>query len=238
MAKYDWNMFRNYVAFLADEMASGTMHPHHDSELISWYHDAFLPWDHSLNNIMLFYHDSPITRSHFMDPTDRAIKGFYCSWSIACRRCSNYIFIPDLTSGFKGFGKDSRKTVWESFKCWDLVHLILETWRYLSTCTRLCSCPRWMDKPHRSNRTSGGNQLESGQLLALNYAQTEMGHGRELWAEKRNVVVSYFIWKMVSKKSLIGLCLAHWGRVTHKCIGNVAWLVASHYLNQCCHIVN
>ena len=30
------------------------------------------------NNIMLFYHDSPITRSHVMDPTDRAIKGFYC----------------------------------------------------------------------------------------------------------------------------------------------------------------
>ena len=78
MAKYDWNTFRNYVAFLADEMASGTMHPHHDSELISWYHDAFLPWDHYLNNIVLFYHDSPITRSHFMDPTDRAIKGFYC----------------------------------------------------------------------------------------------------------------------------------------------------------------
>ena len=35
MAKYDWNTFRNYVAFLAGEMASGTMHPHHDSELIS-----------------------------------------------------------------------------------------------------------------------------------------------------------------------------------------------------------
>ena len=40
-----------------------------------------------------------------------------CSWSIACRRCSNYIFILDLTSGFKRFRKDSRKTVWESFKC-------------------------------------------------------------------------------------------------------------------------
>ena len=42
----------------------------------------------------------------------------------------NYIFILDLTSGFKGFNKDSRKTVRESFKCWDLVRLILETWRY------------------------------------------------------------------------------------------------------------
>ena len=52
-----------------------------------------------------------------------------CSWSITCRRCSNYIFILDLTFGSKGFGKDSRKTVRESFKCWDLVHLILETLR-------------------------------------------------------------------------------------------------------------
>ena len=78
MAKYDWNTFRNYVAFLAGELAPGTRHPHHDSELSSCYHDAFLPWGHYHNNIVLFYHDSPITRSHFMDPTDRAIKGFYC----------------------------------------------------------------------------------------------------------------------------------------------------------------
>ena len=53
-----------------------------------------------------------------------------CSWSIACRRCSNYIFILNLTAGFKGFRKDSRKAVQGSFKGWDLVRLILETWRY------------------------------------------------------------------------------------------------------------
>ena len=53
-----------------------------------------------------------------------------CSWSIACRPCSNYIFILDLTPGFKGLGKDDFKTGWESFKFWDLVRLILETLRY------------------------------------------------------------------------------------------------------------
>ena len=37
-----------------------------------------------------------------------------------------------LASGFKGFSKDSHKTVRESFKCWGLVRLILETWRYHS----------------------------------------------------------------------------------------------------------
>ena len=47
---------------------------------------------------------------------------------VACRRCSNYIFILDLTSGFKEFGKDSRKKVRESFRYWDLVRLILQTW--------------------------------------------------------------------------------------------------------------
>ena len=50
---------------------------------VSWfscYHDAFRTWGHYHNNIVLFYHDSPITRSHFMDPTNRAIKGFYCTY--------------------------------------------------------------------------------------------------------------------------------------------------------------
>ena len=78
MAKYNWSTFRNYVAFLAGELAPGTRHPHHDSESSSCYHEAFLLWGHYHNNIVLFHHDSPITRSHFVDPTDRAIKGFYC----------------------------------------------------------------------------------------------------------------------------------------------------------------
>ena len=47
----------------------------------------------------------------------------YC-WSIACRRCSNYIFILDLTPGFDGLGKGDCKTRWESFKFEELVRLI------------------------------------------------------------------------------------------------------------------
>ena len=78
MAKYDWNNFRIYVAFLAGGMAPGTRCPHHDTELTSCYHDAFLTWGHNHNNIVLFYHDSPMARSHFMDPSNRAIKGLYC----------------------------------------------------------------------------------------------------------------------------------------------------------------
>ena len=53
-----------------------------------------------------------------------------CSWSIACRRCSNYIFILHLTPDFNGLGKDNCNTTRETVKFWDLVRLILEVLRY------------------------------------------------------------------------------------------------------------
>ena len=43
------------------------------------------------------------------------------SWSIACRHCSNYIFILNLTPGFNGLDKDNCKTRQETFSFWDLV---------------------------------------------------------------------------------------------------------------------
>ena len=52
-----------------------------------------------------------------------------CSWSIAYRRCSNHIFILDLTPGFIILDKDSCNTKQETFKFWDLVCVILEIWR-------------------------------------------------------------------------------------------------------------
>ena len=54
-----------------------------------------------------------------------------CSWSIACWRCSNYIFIFNLTSGFNGLSKDNYKITRETSKFWALVRLILETLRYI-----------------------------------------------------------------------------------------------------------
>ena len=38
-----------------------------------------------------------------------------CSWSIACWRCSNYIFILDLTPALNGLGKDNCKVRWKTF---------------------------------------------------------------------------------------------------------------------------
>ena len=52
-----------------------------------------------------------------------------CSWSTACGRCSNYIFILDLTPGFNVLGKDNCNLGRETFKCWDLVQLVLEILR-------------------------------------------------------------------------------------------------------------
>ena len=58
-----------------------------------------------------------------------------CSWSMVCRRCSNYIFILDRTPGFSGLRKDYCKMRWETFKFWDLVHLILDFYG---------KCPFWI----------------------------------------------------------------------------------------------
>ena len=46
-------------------------------------------------------------------------------------RCSNYIFIIDLTPDLNGLGKDNCKTIQETFKFWNLVRLILEVERYV-----------------------------------------------------------------------------------------------------------
>ena len=53
-----------------------------------------------------------------------------CSWSISCRRCSNYIFILHLTLGLNMLGKDNCKPRRETFRFWDLVRVILEILRY------------------------------------------------------------------------------------------------------------
>ena len=69
-------------------------------------------------------HKCPVTRKMF--PFDDVIMcwSLWCSWSIACRCCSNYIFILDVAHGFSGLGKDNRKTRREIFDFWDLLRII------------------------------------------------------------------------------------------------------------------
>ena len=67
----------------------------------------------------------PTICSHCYDVLNEDCWSLRCSWSIACRRCSNYIFILDLTPDFNGLDKDNCNMRWEIFKCWDLAQLIL-----------------------------------------------------------------------------------------------------------------
>ena len=40
---------------------------------------------------------------------NKIVRSLRCRLSFACRRCTNYIFILDLTPGLKGLGKDNFK---------------------------------------------------------------------------------------------------------------------------------
>ena len=44
-----------------------------------------------------------------------------CSWSTACRHCSNHISMLDLTPGSNRLGRDNCKTRQATYTCWDLV---------------------------------------------------------------------------------------------------------------------
>ena len=76
-----------------------------------------------------------------------------CSWSIACRRCSNYIFILCLTPGFSRLGKDKGKTRRESFRFWDLVRLILEILRVLLHWMKYMVINSWYQTTTKHNKT-------------------------------------------------------------------------------------
>ena len=54
-----------------------------------------------------------------------------CSWSIAYRCCSNYIFILHSILGCNILRKDNCQPRRETFHFWDLVRLILEILRYI-----------------------------------------------------------------------------------------------------------
>ena len=59
-----------------------------------------------------------------------------CSWSIACRRCSNYTYMFHFKPGSNRLGKDKCKTRQKTFKFWDLVRLISGIFRCISSISR------------------------------------------------------------------------------------------------------
>ena len=71
-----------------------------------------------------------IPRTYTLRQNSMTHKYYYRQVSSACRRCSNYIFILNLTSGFNGLGIDNYKMRREAFMLWDLVRIILDNLRY------------------------------------------------------------------------------------------------------------
>ena len=85
------------------------------------------------NPVMISIHQLPSSlyyKMHFSRQSN--YWSLRCIWSIACRRCSNNIFILHLTLGFN---IDNCKLRRETVKFWDLVHLLLEILWYISHST-------------------------------------------------------------------------------------------------------
>ena len=126
-----------------------------------------------------------------------------CSWSIARRRCSNYIFILDLTPGFNGLGKDNCKTRRESFKFCDLVRLILEILRYIYICVYtyvyMCvyscwSCP-WLSESCNDTHVVFCTLLDNKFVSNWNWS----------WKCVCPLVIRRLHYKLIN-------CLFHWNR--------------------------
>ena len=123
---------------------------------------------------------------------------------MACRRCTNYIFILDLTLGFNGLRKVNYKTRRETFKFWDLVRLTLEVWRCDDfTCSYVCSERHvYMYYPTFCNSTISSNIRFMCSFLCLNRHQAA-----SIW--KNSVIIVLFIrFQMTSPEpgELYGFC--------------------------------
>ena len=77
----------------------------------------------------------------------------WCSWSIACRRCSNYIFIPHLIIGFNTLRNDScklrRETFFLGFCASYIIYFTVFTTEHYSQSATIslgkCRLPFWLD---------------------------------------------------------------------------------------------
>ena len=121
-----------------------------------------------------------------------------CSWSIAYRRRSNYIFILDLTPGFNILRKDNCKPRQETFNFWDLVHLILEILRYIKL------FPGYPMTKHSSMTLSREWWIISQSLLFSNaWESCVVKYGRFCHWSNTNHFVSYKIishWQIIMQR--------------------------------------
>ena len=125
---------------------------------------------------------------NFVKNDDIAVWALRYSRSIACRRCSNYIFILDLTRGFNGLGKGNCKTRQESFRLCDLVRIILEVWRYY-----VWSIPHkvyWFHKLRVNQRA----WIIGSRYFGINTIQIN----RVVWSEEWSLTIRFSVIRSIS----------------------------------------
>ena len=98
---------------------------------------------YSLEGISCLTPYGTLARKKFWITMKRHTFVLRCSWSIACRRCSNYIFILDLIPGFNRLSNNSCMTRQETFKLMDLTRL-----RDLTVCSKLLGKLQKSPAPH------------------------------------------------------------------------------------------
>ena len=94
------------------------------------------PWWIWINTSCEFIMNDCITTTK---PSTTKPCAYFLGYTVACLRCSNYIFILNLTPGFNGLSEDNCKRIQETFKFWDSVRLILEVLRYLIWVYLVCN---------------------------------------------------------------------------------------------------
>ena len=94
---------------------------------INWHNKYHACWCKEPGHLWAKY-SSTVKYNNNKSHTSRQYNCWWlrCSLSIACRRCSNYIFILYLRPDFNRLGKDKCKTRRESFKFGDLMRHIRE----------------------------------------------------------------------------------------------------------------
>ena len=114
---------------------------------------------------------------------------------IACRRCSNSIFILNLTPGVNGLGRDNYKTIRETFMFWDWVRLILENWRYIisnftSTFRATCISLK-MNSKYNYTRSNYNDSC----LCPIQWSQVLSHEWRSSWSSADRCCSNYrYIW--------------------------------------------
>ena len=109
---------------------------------------------------------------HIQTEYKEIFNGDNCIW-----RCSNHIFILDLTPGFNTLRKDNCKVRRKAFKFWNLVRLILDVFCiYCAFCYHIsypCLSSEMITKVNKPKRRLITSVMRSFEVLSVVIEQTD-----------------------------------------------------------------